>query len=86
MSHVLASTSSAIFVLNVLLLSATGFVMLASGSLWIAVHSLALAIVINLFAWRRAELWPIDTDTVTTARRAGLLVALVALLGKLFLQ
>lgn len=86
MSHALASTSSAIFVLNVVLLSGVGFVLLASGSVWIGIASLAVASGINVFAWSRMELRPIDSASVKSARRVGILVVLIAVVSKLFMQ
>jgi len=85
-SHTLASTSSAILVLNLLLLCGIGFVALASASVWLAALGLAVAVGINTFAWTRVELWPIDSHSVKVARRVGVLAALMVLLTRLFMQ
>ena len=52
-------------------------------AVWIGVLSFTVALAINVFAWSRVELWPIDSGSVKAARRAGVVAVLVAVLSTL---
>lgn len=78
LSHVIASTSSGIWVVGVLLLVAAEFIALLAQSPWAGLAGLTLVVAHNVWAWRRVELWPIDSDSAKTAARWSWLAALAA--------
>lgn len=84
LSHVIASTSSGIWVLGVVFLTATGFAALVTESSWIGLAGLALVVAHNVWAWQRAELWPISPTSAATAHKVGWLAALTTWVVALF--
>lgn len=84
LSHVIASTSSGIWVVGVVLLVVAGFIALFAQSLWSGLAGLAMVAAYNVWAWRRVELWPIDANSSQIAARVGLLATVLTWLGLLF--
>ena len=84
LSHVVASTSSGIWVVGVVLLVATGLIALLAQSFWAGLAGLAMVGVYNVWAWRHVELWPIDANSAQTAARASWLATVLAWLAVLF--
>lgn len=82
LSHVLASTSSGIPVASLFI---AGAFFLAAAivelPIWLGLLGLPVAVSYNVWAWRRAELFPISARSATASRRAGWLVNLLALIG-----
>ena len=82
LSHVLASISSGITMGGVLIVVLFAIAAGASGQWVLIVPGIALAVAHNLWAWRRAKLYPIARDSVTHARAAnGLIAGLLVLFG-----
>jgi hypothetical protein len=77
LSHVIASTGSGIPVATLLVV--LGFAV--AGALWGALCGLPVAVAYNVWAWRRAEMFPIAPETAANARRASWLVTLLSALG-----
>ena len=81
LSHVIASTSSGIFVFSLFIVG-TFFVIGAVNDVallgWLGVP---VAVGHNVWAWKRAVLWPISGDSAKSSRRGGLIVNTLALLG-----
>lgn len=84
LSHVIASTSSGIWVVGVVLLVAAGFITLLAQSWWAGLAGLTLVVAYNVWAWRRVELWPIDSNSSQTAARVSWLATVLAWLAVLF--
>lgn len=84
LSHVVASTSSGIWVVGFVLLVAAGCFALLTRSLEVALAGLALVVAHNVWAWRRVELWPIDANSAQTAARVSWLATVLAWLAILF--
>lgn len=84
LSHVLASTSSGIgvFTWMTLLVCLVLGVGLSSG--WIVAAGLLLAVLGNVWMWRRCELFPIDRKTAQTAHRVGWAATLFAVAAAFF--
>jgi hypothetical protein len=81
---VIASTSSGIGVLGIVLLVAAGFLALVAQTVWAGLAGLTVAIAHNVWAWRRAELCPIDRDSSKAASQASWLATAVIWLIALF--
>lgn len=81
LSHVIASTSSGIFVVSLFIVG-TFFLVGAVNDVtpfgWLGI---LVALGHNVWAWRRAKLWPISGDSAKSSRRNGLVVNVLALLG-----
>jgi hypothetical protein len=78
---VIASTSSGIVVVSLFIVG-TFFLIGAVNDVallgWIGVP---VAVGYNVWAWRRAVLWPISEDGAKSSRRGGLIVNTLGLLG-----
>jgi len=77
---VIASTSSGIFVVPFFIVGFFFFigVMMAAPLLgWLGVP---VAIAHNIWAWRRATLWPISADSAKSSRQACWIVGAMAIL------
>ncbi len=85
LSHVLASTSSAINTFTCLTLLVSVVLGLAFGSLLGATACLIAMVVGNVWMWRRCELFPIDPKTAKTANRVGWAVTISSMVSVLFL-
>lgn len=82
LSHVIESASSGIMVLTLLMLVAALVAGWAFGAYFVAACMVVLAVAYNVRAWRRAELWPISTESARAANEASwIVVALSALLS-----
>lgn len=84
LSHVIASTSSGIWVLGVVLLVAAGIVAVIAQSPWAGLLGLSGVVAHNVWAWRRVELWPIDRNSAKTAAQVGWLATVAGWLAVLF--
>ncbi|MBS0344507.1 MAG: hypothetical protein JSS56_28725 [Proteobacteria bacterium] len=85
LSHVIASTSSGILVGSLLAFVIGAVAGAATGAGWVvALFGLGAALAFNIFAWSRAELFPISKDTARTARAANWFVEVIGLLLLLF--
>ncbi|NVM86882.1 hypothetical protein FHT32_000505 [Variovorax sp. SG517] len=75
LSHVLASTSSGIWVAGIVIfmVALVGGLALHSGLLFVS--GLVLAVAFNVWAWRRAKMYPISRESAGNAAKAGWLVA-----------
>ena len=80
LSHVLASTSSGIPVATLFIASAFFLgALLAGVPQWLGVVGIPVAICYNVWAWRRAELFPISGESATVSRQAAWVVNLLAI-------
>lgn len=82
LSHVLASTSSGIPVATLLIVGA--FFVAAAGvglPIWSGVVGVPLAVCYNVWAWRRAELFPISGESAATSRQVSWVVNILAFFG-----
>ncbi|WP_418129452.1 hypothetical protein ABL849_25195 [Variovorax sp. 375MFSha3.1] len=75
LSHVLASTSSGIWVAGIVIfmVSLIGGLALHSGLLFVS--GMVLAVAFNMLAWRRAKMYPISRESAGNAAKAGWFVA-----------
>ena len=81
LSHAIASTSSGIFVFSLFIVG-TFFLIGAVNDVallgWLGVP---VAVSHNVWAWKRAALWPISGDSAKSSRQGGRMVEILALLG-----
>ena len=70
--------------MGVVLLTAAGFCAMATDSVWAGLFGLLLALVYNVWAWRRVELWPIDPASSKTALKVGWAASLFTWLAVFF--
>ena len=84
LSHVIASTSSGIWVVGVVLLLAVGSIALLAQSIWTGLAGLTMVGALNVWAWRRVERWPIAANSAKTAARVGCVATALAWLAILF--
>ena len=84
LSHVIASTSSGIWVIGVVLLVAAGLFALIAQTPWAGLVGLCVVVAHNVWAWRRVELWPIAANSSQKAARVGWVATLLAWLAVLF--
>ena len=75
LSHVLASTSSGIWVAGIVIFMFAFVGGLALHSWLLFVSGTVLAAAVNVLAWRRAKLYPISRESAGNAARAGWFVA-----------
>ena len=81
LSHVLASTSSGIFSVCIVLFSLGVVAAMVSESYLVALLVGVLVVSYNVWAWRRVELFPISTESAKLAAQVSWwLVGLAALL------
>lgn len=73
LAHVLASTSSGIFVGTLLcfLVAVIGVIAVTAAPLPAVLVAAGVTVVFNCWAWRRAEMFPIPKENAATARAAG---------------
>lgn len=81
LSHVIASTSSGIFVLSLFIVGTFFLIGAVNDVALLGWFGVPVAVGHNLWAWKRAELWPISGDSAKSSRRGGLIVNTLALLG-----
>jgi len=85
LSHVAASTSNGIFVGGLLLFAVGCVVGAAAGSWWMAgLLGLVAAVAFNLWAWPRAEMFPIPKESARNARSAVWLLEGLYVLAAIF--
>ncbi|ART50663.1 hypothetical protein CBP34_01920 [Acidovorax carolinensis] len=84
LSHVLASTSSAIGVFTWMTLIGGLVLGLVLSSVAVAVAGLLVAGLGNVWMWRRCELFPTERKAARTAQRVGWAAALFAVVMALF--
>jgi small-conductance mechanosensitive channel len=83
LSHVIASTSSGIPVAT-LLLACAGFLVTATATnsfLFSLLVACTMALPYNIWAWRRAKLFPILPENALNARKAGWVLMVVYVLS-----
>jgi hypothetical protein len=81
LSHVIASTSSGIPVASLFVVGAFFLLGAAINIMVLGLTGIPVAWGYNVWAWKRAELWPISGDSAKASRRGGLIVNTLALLG-----
>lgn len=84
LSHVLASTSSGIFSVCIVLFSLAVVAAMVSQSYLVAVLLVVLVVSYNMWAWRRVELFPISTEGAKLAAQANWCLIGIAAFVKLF--
>jgi hypothetical protein len=82
--HVIGSTSSGIFTMCLVLLCLAAFAGLALASWWAFLAGLAVIVAYNVWAWRRAELFPISEASAQAAGRVSWVILAVGVLARLF--
>jgi hypothetical protein len=75
--HVMASTSSGIGMAGVVIVLASIIAAVGLHAPWLVLVGAALAIANNIWAWRRARLFPISRDSSDNATKANWLVTAV---------
>jgi hypothetical protein len=78
--HVLASTSSGIWAAGVLIVSVSLIAAVGLHSALFFPCGLVLAVACNLWAWKRAKLWPISKESAASATTANWFVMGIAVL------
>ena len=81
LSHVIASTSSGIFVAPIFIVGIFSLIGAVNDVALLGWFGVPAALGHNLWAWKRATLWPISSDSAKSAHRSGLIVNVLALLG-----
>jgi hypothetical protein len=81
LSHVLSSTSSGIPVVSFFIALAFFLLGAVANSMILGLVGIPLAVAHNLWAWKRAELWPISGKSSKASRRGGWIVNTVAVLS-----
>ncbi|RZJ58783.1 MAG: hypothetical protein EON49_13285 [Acidovorax sp.] len=84
LSHVLASTSSAIAMFTWVTLIGGAGLAFGLGSVVMAVAAVLVACAGNVWMWRRCELIPIDRKSAQTANRVGWAATALAVMMGLF--
>lgn len=86
LSHVVDSTSNGIFVGGILVFITPLIALLAlNAAFWLAaLLALCIAVGFNVWAWRRAELFPIPKQDAQTAAAVGWFAAGLSVLFALF--
>jgi hypothetical protein len=72
--HVLASTSSGIWAAGVLIVLVSLIAAIGLHSFLLFFSGLVLAVACNLWAWKRAKLWPISKESAAHATKANWLL------------
>jgi hypothetical protein len=82
LSHVIASSRSGITVATLLVIVASSVCgALIAHPLWGALAGVPLAVAYNIWAWKRAEMFPISAGASSSARKVSWFVDLLAWLG-----
>lgn len=81
LSHVIASTSSGIFVAPFFIVGLFFSISAVNDVPHLGWIGAPLALGHNIWAWKRATLVPISDDSAKSSRRGGLIVEALALLG-----
>ena len=84
LSHVLASTSSGIASLEIVLGALSVVLAMVLASWFAALACFAFLVAHNVWAWRRVELFPISEDSAKTAARVSWWLLALAALFRLF--
>jgi hypothetical protein len=78
---VIASTSSGIFVVSLSIVGAFFLIGVVTDVMPLGWVGVPVAVGHNIWAWKRAVLWPISEDSAKSSRRSGFIVNALALLG-----
>lgn len=82
LSHVIASTGSGIPVATLLVVVAFALLGAVVGHPGLsALGGIPFAVAYNMWAWRKAQMFPISSDAASSARKAGWFVNLLTVLG-----
>ena len=81
LSHVIASTSSGIPVASLFIVGAFFLLGAVVNAMILGLVGIPIALAYNVWAWKRAELYPISEDSANTSRRGSWIVNTLALLG-----
>lgn len=84
LSHVLASTASGIWLLELMVVVGALLAGAIAGFWPLGLLSIPLAVAHNRWAWRRVQLWPISAQSVKRARKANGWLMVASLLFALF--
>jgi hypothetical protein len=84
LSHVLASTSSGIFSVGIVLLCCVLFAAFLAQSYLVGIAGVGLVVAYNVWAWRKAELFPISSDSANAAAQVTWWVVALSLLANIF--
>jgi uncharacterized membrane protein YphA (DoxX/SURF4 family) len=84
LSHVIASTSSGICVASMFVVGAFFLIGAMSDVIALGLIGIPVAVYYNVWAWKRADLWPISGASSKLSRRGGFFVNILALLGVFF--
>jgi len=68
LSHVLASTGSGIWVIDLILVASALPAAAAAGAWPLGLLAIPVAVAHNVWAWRRVTLWPISAQSAAKAR------------------
>ncbi len=74
LSHVIASTSSGIFLLSLLIVGTFYWIGAINEVTLVGWLGVPVAVAYYRWAWQRAELWPITGDSAKTSRQASRIV------------
>lgn len=80
LSHVLASTSNGIWMTGIVIVVLSLIAALGWHSPLFFFGGLVLAVACNLWAWKRARLWPISKESADKAATGNWLIAGIAVL------
>lgn len=80
LSHVLASTSSGIWAAGLVIVVLSLIAAVGWHSSVFLVGGLVLAVACNIWAWKRARLWPISKDSAASAATGNWFIAGIAVL------
>jgi hypothetical protein len=78
---VIASTSSGIFVVSLFIVGTFFLIGAVNDAALLGWLGMPVALGHNVWAWRRAKLWPISGDSAKSSHRGGLIVDTLAVLG-----
>jgi hypothetical protein len=78
---VIASTSSGIFVAPIFIVGLFFLIGAVNDAMLLGWFGVPVALGHNIWAWKRATLWPISGDSAKSSRQGGLIVNALALLG-----
>jgi hypothetical protein len=81
LSHVLSSTSSGIPVASFFIALAFFLIGAVANLMVLGLTGIPVAVAYNLWAWKKAELWPISGESSKASRRGGWIVNTLAVLS-----
>jgi len=81
LSHVINSTSSGIFVVSIFIVGIFFLIGAMNDVTLISWLGLPVAVGHNIWAWKRAVLWPITVESAKSSNRVGWFVEILTWLG-----